>query len=271
MLAASLFRNWDSGKWGNKPDLRAIILHPDPLTDGEMKELERAGWGLCHLPRLKRPERVSEVYKDTFNKLYVFNMTDYRQVVFIDSDTLVTGDLGKLLSVADRLVEPGSSLPGPRVAAVDDWGVKSLLLEPSWDRWSSGVFVFKPDKEEYLWLLNLMLLDKVWPAVDDFCARLDIWLRKRDWIGGCKYYGPKDGEQTWLNEVYSGERIPLGLVYNANTFLVERMNLTWAELEDDINIIHFAGAIKPWDPKGCPKHLKTICDTWNMYYYQWDK
>ena len=98
--------------------------------------------------------------------------------------------------------------------------------------------------EEYLFLLNLRLQPgrvEVHPIPDKY------------------------GEQGWLNEVYSQERMDIGLAYNAFTFVKYHYPAIWAGVEDRVTIVHFAGNTKPVGNKPCPGEIETLCMVWRRY------
>ena len=53
-------------------------------------------------------------FSDAFGKLFVWNMTQYEVVLWLDSDTLAVRSLQPLLNLASRLSMPGSTDKGPR-------------------------------------------------------------------------------------------------------------------------------------------------------------
>ena len=56
----------------------------------------------------------SKQYSDAFGKLYIWNMTQYKIALWLDSDTMVLKNLQPLLDLSARLPMPGSSEKGPR-------------------------------------------------------------------------------------------------------------------------------------------------------------
>ena len=73
-------------------------------------------------------------------------------VAWIDSDSLVVSSLQPLLAQADRLEDPGSARPGPRIGASYDviWYRvvigRGMIPTPGslQDAFNSGVFIIKP-------------------------------------------------------------------------------------------------------------------------------
>ena len=147
-LARSLLRHVSSPR----PDLMAMILHPDPLDGASLSLLESSGWRLCHLPRLPPPRPMSQLYGGHFNKLYVWNMTDYASALFLDSDTYVRRDINPLLNMTSLLAPPGTrgkeDVGGAvaRIGVAYDWGMTALTGQ--WeDKFNSGVFLLRPGRD----------------------------------------------------------------------------------------------------------------------------
>ena len=118
-----------------------------PLGDSSLSKLEKAGWKICHVSRLE-PLFPSVRLADTFSKLHIWNMTAYARIMWIDSDVMVTKDIGHMLEYAEQLVEPRSGAKGPRL-------IPSLTMGGGHGSINTGLFIIKPDCEEYLWLINL--------------------------------------------------------------------------------------------------------------------
>ena len=70
----------------------------------------------------------------------------------MDSDLLIRKDIGHLLDLGKQLATPMSPEEGPRIAGGITINGRDLNF---------GTIVFRPDKEEYLWILNLLQLGKV--------------------------------------------------------------------------------------------------------------
>ena len=82
-------------------------------------------------------------------------------LAYMDSDTMVVSSLQPLLAQAERLEEPGSARPGPRIGAsyAAQWydevisRGKRPTLGSTQDAFNTGVFIIKPGV--YSILLNL--------------------------------------------------------------------------------------------------------------------
>ena len=91
-------------------------------------------------------------FEMSFSKLFVWNMTQYETVLWLDSDTLVVKSLTEVFSKADALLSPKDSRPGPRLGMVHDceyyYHHASTGLWPApgspEDYANSGVILLKP-------------------------------------------------------------------------------------------------------------------------------
>ena len=88
----------------------------------------------------------------SFGKLFVWNMTQYKTVLWLDSDTLVVQSLTKVFSKADTLLSAKDSMAGPRLGMVHDCeyyfhhantGLWAAQGSPE-DYANSGVILLKP-------------------------------------------------------------------------------------------------------------------------------
>ena len=59
-------------------------------------------------------------FEMSFGKLFVWNMTQYETVLWLDSDTLVVQSLTNVFSKADALLSAKDAGPGPRLGMVHD-------------------------------------------------------------------------------------------------------------------------------------------------------
>ena len=90
--------------------------------------------------------------QDTFAKLHVWNMTQYKTVLWLDSDMMVVKSLAPLLAKADQLQSPSSAAPGARIGVSYDFNWWWYIAEHGkeaeagswWDSFNSGVFLIRP-------------------------------------------------------------------------------------------------------------------------------
>ena len=97
----------------------------------------------------------------------------------------------------------------------------------------------RPDKEEYLWLLNQMLL--------------------------LNYSAGAGADQVFLNRVYPDEeKLYLDERWNANQLILRNHFKKWKSFEKDIAIYHFVGGYgspKPWND-WCRRPFLKYCQIW---------
>ena len=101
-------------------------------------------------------------FEMSFSKLFVWNMTQYETVLWLDSDTLVVQSLNKVFSKADALLSPKDSRAGPRLGMVHDCeyyfhhantGLWPAPGSPG-DYANSGVILLKPG---HYWAIKSLL------------------------------------------------------------------------------------------------------------------
>lgn len=146
-------------------------------------------------------------WSKTFDKLRVFGLTQFKKIVFLDSDVLVKGNIDHLFELKNfSAVIAGKSYPG----------------NSDWDTPNGGVMVLTPKKGEDKKMIDL--IDKA----SDLSALGDqnvIQLKYPDWY-------KKSG--AVLNEKYNvlAPYEPLYLSKN---------------IVNNPVVLHFVGKIKPWN------------------------
>ena len=102
VLALSILDTWDPAQ-GPAPDLRLVIIEPASLNQTTLARLQEAGWGLCHteMPDIMMSGVIPQ-YRLAYSKLFVWNMTQYQTLLWMDSDTIVARSIHKLFLRADR-------------------------------------------------------------------------------------------------------------------------------------------------------------------------
>ena len=85
------------------PDLRLVIIEPASLNETTLARLQEVGWGLCHteMPDIMMTGVIPQ-YRLAYSKLFVWNMTQYQTLLWMDSDTIVARSIHKLFLRADR-------------------------------------------------------------------------------------------------------------------------------------------------------------------------
>ena len=104
VLALSILETWDQD-YGSPPDLRLIVTEPSELDRPTLDSLRAAGWGFCHveMPDFMKTGTIPQ-YMLSYSKLFVWNMTSYEAVLWLDSDCLVVRSLHPVLARANRKI-----------------------------------------------------------------------------------------------------------------------------------------------------------------------
>ena len=85
-----------------------------------------------------------EHWNNTLDKLYVFSLTDYDKVIFMDSDMMVVRNIDHLFDT-------------PHMSAV----VADVFNEPDLRQLNSGMMVFKPNMQDFEGMVNLWTSGKI--------------------------------------------------------------------------------------------------------------
>ena len=155
--------------------------------------------------RNKRP-----YWNETFFKLRVFNLTQYKKIVYIDSDMVILKNL-------DHLFEK------KHISAVQ--GGKLIF---HWEDINSGLMVIEPNEKEFSDLMNLI------PRVCESKIESDIGFGDQDIISF--YY-------RHVNKMWEGEN-RLDERYNAMIRCIHELCVFFGY--KNLKVIHFTGEKKPW-------------------------
>ncbi|KAJ3019761.1 UNVERIFIED_CONTAM: heme peroxidase [Siphonaria sp. JEL0065] len=143
-------------------------------------------------------------YHQMFGKLAVWNMTEYSQVVFIDGDILVQGDLRKILTARP---------PEAEIAAVNDYGeVYRLNRLPRY--FNGGFMILKPSKYRF----------------DDMVSMLKHEVELHFMA-----------EQEWLNWYWGRSFHQLDPIFNMQFLVCENIELYEGMDRDTAILVHFKG------------------------------
>jgi len=187
-------------------DMVVMELATKPLNTTAWTCLRAVGWQRCVVDRISPLDEVAiqryiPRFKDQFTKLHLWDMTMYKTLVYLDSDTLTLRSISHLL---DR-----------------NLGTKRIAVSPqTWygrvEGFNMGVFVIHPDKNEYQRLLAL----QEDPSI--------------------KFHS-KWAEQGFLNVVYKDQWADLGFNNNALAWVSWQDHAYWTRNYAHINIIHYVG------------------------------
>jgi len=132
-----------------------ILLVPDHviLSKRDQQNLQSVGWSITTLAHIPAPANVNKHtvkhnrYMDCFFKLHVFNMTQYTEVLFVDADAILCGNVMDLFShhmprMLDKQVHLGW------VYDVTPWSDNNTF--------NSGVMLIRPSSQLSTHLLTSM-------------------------------------------------------------------------------------------------------------------
>ncbi len=86
-------------KASGSPHQRTLLVTP-AVSAASRKVLAEDGWTLFTVPSVENPHvgaaNFRAVFRDTFTKLLIWNLTQFEKVIFLDADVVVTGNLDPL-------------------------------------------------------------------------------------------------------------------------------------------------------------------------------
>lgn len=121
-------------------DFVALLVREHPDVDQVSAALR--GWRTCKVPLVPPPFDGAvpfERFREQFTKLALWNMTAFRRVLYLDSDTVATGDPSPMLLAN-----------GSAFAAVQDWEGGAVRAH-----FNMGVCSLRPDAAEFARLMDL--------------------------------------------------------------------------------------------------------------------
>ncbi len=201
--------------------LLIAVSHQD-LARVDVELLAKSGWELCHVTVIESPpvkQRNRFLDADVFSRLLLWNLKEYRAVLSLDSDLVVSKDISKVFSYYyPLLMEKNMSLAATKDTLSPPCTNPSSVRET----FNAGVMLIIPNTTMFS-----VLKHKVHSSDYDM-----------DWA-----------EQGLLNSVYTkGSYLELPFIYNAH-MAEKRCNSTrWREIEDEIAIFHYT-VVKGWDLK----------------------
>jgi lipopolysaccharide biosynthesis glycosyltransferase len=160
-----------------------------PIAEMDRAYLKRLGWNICTVTPIEPKHYNFGRFVDQFAKLHLWSFVQYETVIYLDSDTLVVGNLDSLV---DSKLEPEYKL-----AATRDYLYNSFA-----DTFNMGVFLIHPNLTEFHRLVRLQQNDHI-------------------------NYDHVQSEQGFVNVVYRHQWKDFGTQYNANMALWARGRNEW--------------------------------------------
>jgi hypothetical protein len=217
-------------------DAIAFEIKRKPHSDRTRERLTRAGWSICQVERIPhRPgTSINSRWRDCYTKLYIWSMVEYEAAVYIDADCFVINNIDYLFAEAPRhLNHPGMyGIEAGREIFGGEWK----------DTFNAGVFVIRPDAEEF--------------------ERILLLKNRRQYK-----FDVRMAEMGLINEVFKERWFEMPFEYSGNTAIFSERMAEWAERDRkaNISVIHFTME-KPWQ---CGKYKNGVynryCDMWRQF------
>lgn len=150
----------------------------------------------------------------------------YKSNIYFDADTFVIGNIDELFKVHHRLSDDKYRIGVTRDIRFGKWR----------ETFNMGLFVIKPNFEEYLNLIKLM---------NDETLKYEFAM----------------SEQAFLNVIYKDKWLEIGFEYNVNLAAYFHQRKYWNERESNIRVIHYT-LEKPWK---CSKRYDKVCAKWKNF------
>ncbi|PON45970.1 Glycosyl transferase [Parasponia andersonii] len=196
-----------------------VVLVSDGVSDYAVKLLEADGWIVKKISLLANPNQVRpKRFWGVYTKLKIFNMTNYKKVVYLDADTIVVKSIEDLFKC----------------------GKFCANLKHS-ERLNSGVMVVEPSQ-------------KVFNDMMSKVNTLESYTGGDQGFLNTYYAGFANAhvfEPNLPPEVLNSRPVPemerLSTLYNADVGLYMLAN-KWMVKESELHVIHYTlGPLKPWD------------------------
>ncbi|KAI8556221.1 hypothetical protein RHMOL_Rhmol05G0235400 [Rhododendron molle] len=202
---------------GSTKDMVALVS--DGVSDFAKKLLQADGWIVVPISLLENPNHVRpKRFWGVYTKLKIFNMTNYKKVVYLDADTIVVKSVEDLFKC----------------------GKFCANLKHS-ERLNSGVMVVEPSQAVFNDMMSKVNLLPSYTGGDQ--GFLNSYYTG---FANAHLFEP-DLPQQWLHSRPIPEMERLSTLYNADVGLYMLAN-KWMVDEKELRVIHYTlGPLKPWD------------------------
>eukprot|EP00127_Corallochytrium_limacisporum_P004862 Clim_evm6s191 gene=Clim_evmTU6s191 len=212
---------------GTEHDL--VIIVTEDVTSEQIELLTRDGWIVKRIRSLPNPyENAPAHFNKVISKLYMWTLTEYERVVYLDLDTLVLSNIDELFDCAQFCASVRHS-----------------------DMFNSGVMVLKPDMELFEDMVNnLQTMGSYTGGDQGFLNEYFNTLRY------APMFNPKNPEPK-----RGVQRLSAG--YNADVAMYY-LRGEWLFMPEQLKIIHYTLlSSKPWKWWGYP--LLDLNWEWNRH------
>ncbi|XP_009401946.2 inositol phosphorylceramide glucuronosyltransferase 1-like [Musa acuminata AAA Group] len=196
-----------------------VVLVSDGVSDYAMKLLHADGWIVEHISLLANPNHVRPTrFWGVYTKLKIFNMTNYRKVVYLDADTIVIKSIEDLFKC----------------------GKFCANLKHS-ERLNSGVMVVEPSESTFKDMMSQV--NSLYSYTGGDQGFLNSYYSD---FPNAHVFEP-DLSSDAKNSIPVPEMQRLSTLYNADVGLYMLAN-KWMVDEKELRVIHYTlGPLKPWD------------------------
>ncbi|KAL5770526.1 hypothetical protein ACOSP7_014680 [Xanthoceras sorbifolium] len=202
---------------GSKKDM--VVLVSDGVSHHAKKLLQADGWKIEEISLLANPNQVRpKRFWGVYTKLKIFNLINYKKVVYLDADTIVVKNIEDLFKCSKFCANLKHS-----------------------ERLNSGVMVVEPSEEVFNDMMSKVNTLHSYTGGDQGFLN--------------SYYSDFPNahlfEPNLPLEVFNARPVPamerLSTLYNADVGLYMLAN-KWMVDESELRVIHYTlGPLKPWD------------------------
>ena len=204
-------------------DFLILEMSGKHLSQQNRQKLVSCGWKNCQVERIAPRLDPHPRFKDQFTKLALWSMTEYKSVVYFDSDCLAVDSLDYLFNV-HRLFQQEKHKIGVARDFRSGWV----------DTFNMGVFVLKPNSSEYKRLVTLKNNPNVSYEVIIFHMKINLLIEFLLII--INPFKTIMAEQGFMNEVYRNQWFDIGFEYNANLAVYGEQRTFWDSREKNIKL-----------------------------------
>ncbi|XP_043710346.1 inositol phosphorylceramide glucuronosyltransferase 1-like isoform X1 [Telopea speciosissima] len=195
-----------------------VVLVSDGVSDYAKKLLEADGWIVQTISLLANPNQVRPTrFWGVYTKLKIFNLTNYKKVVYLDADTIVVKSIEDLFKCSKFCANLKHS-----------------------ERLNSGVMVVEPSETVFNDMMNQVNTLPSYTGGDQ--GFLNSYFPG---FANAHVFEPNLSSDVMNSRPVEMER--LSTLYNADVGLYMLAN-KWMVDEKELRVVHYTlGPLKPWD------------------------
>ena len=184
-------------------------------------------------PLASMPGQAQHHLTNTFDKIYFFGLTQFKKIVYLDSDMIVLNNIDDLF---DK----------PHMSAV----AAGQLVHPDWTRLNSGLMVIEPEES-----LPSQITKMLKPAMYRAIEVGNKAIRDQDLIN--EFYKDWPAQSgLHLDEGYNVFHSYTDAYIKDHGYGLAKTGRPVNNLHlKPIHVLHFAGPVKPWTKRAAAKHI----------------